>query len=365
MAGAKKAIRIIQPCRLMDESMKSWILDKYGKGRALRLNDRPAVSKAKTPPALASGDVLVRIHAAALNPLDLRIRDGAFKAILPYKPPFVLGHDLAGVVEAVADGVNGFKAGDRVFARPRDGRIGTLAEQITVNASDLAHVPADLTMTEAAALPLVSLTAWQALVELGQIKPGQKVLVHAGSGGVGVMAIQLAKHLGAHVVTTASAQNASMLADLGADQIIDYRTEAFDEILAGFDLVLCGQDTATLTRSLSVLKPGGKLISLSGPPTPEFAKSHKLGPLLGLVFRFLSRDIRRKATAKGIHYHFLFMRADGGQLATIASLVEAKKLRPVIDRVFPFSEVNEAMVYLEKGHAKGKVVIDITGTGHL
>ncbi|WP_246185055.1 NADP-dependent oxidoreductase [Paracoccus aestuariivivens] len=305
-------------------------------------------------------DVLVRVHTAGLNPLDLKLRDGAFKPILPYKPPLILGHDLAGEVVAVGAEVAGWQIGDRVMARVRDGRIGTLAELIAVDAADLALMPVGLTMAEAASLPLVSLTAWQVLVELGQIGPGTKVLIHAGTGGVGSMAIQLAKHLGAHVATTASARNADLLRDLGADQVIDYRTEDFASMLSGYDLVLCSLEGEVLTKSVGVLKPGGKLISISGPPTPEFAKVAGLNPILGLIFRLISRGIRRRAKAAGVSYHFHFMRADGGQLSQIARLVAAGGLRPVLDRTFPFAETNDALAYLETGRAKGKVVVTMS-----
>lgn len=335
--------------------MKAWLLDRYGKGQALRLADLP-------DPVPDPLDVLIRIHAAGLNPLDLKLRDGAFKPILPYKPPLVLGHDLAGEVVAVGASVTGWRPGDRVMARVRDGRIGTLAELIAVDAGDLAPVPAGLTMAEAAGLPLVSLTAWQVLVELGRIGPGAKVLIHAGTGGVGSMAIQLAKHLGAHVATTASAKNADLLRDLGADQVIDYRTTDFASVLSDYDLVLCSLEGETLTKSVGVLKPGGKLISISGPPTPEFARAAGLNPILGLVFRLISRGIRRKAKAAGVSYRFHFMRADGGQLTQIARLVEAGALRPVLDRSFTFAEANEALAYLQTGRARGKVVVKLPAT---
>ena len=332
--------------------MKAFILDAYRKGAKLRLADRP-------DPQPGPRDVLVRIHAAGLNLLDSKIRNGEFKPLLPYKPPLILGHDLSGVVEAVGSAVTRFAPGDAVFARPRDGRIGTLAELIAVDEGDLAHKPANLTMAEAAGLPLVALTAWQALVELAAVQPGAKVLIHAGSGGFGSVAIQLAKHLGATVATTASSGNADMVRALGADVVIDYRTEWFDTVLSDYDLVVCGQDADTLTRSLAVLKPGGRLISISGPPTVEFAKAQGLNWVLQQVMRFLSLGIRRKARAKGIRYDFMFMRADGDQLAQLSTLIEAGAIRPVMDRIFSFDQTNEAFAYLETGRAKGKVVVDL------
>jgi NADPH:quinone reductase-like Zn-dependent oxidoreductase len=334
-------------------SMKAFILDRYGKTQALRMGEMPA-------PSTGPNDVLVRIEAASLNLLDAKIRDGAFKPILPYKPPLVLGHDLAGKVVAVGNRVSRFREGDAVYARPRDGRIGTFAEMIAVNESDLALMPTDLSMTEAASLPLVALTAWQALVEHGQVKRGQKVLIHAGSGGVGTIAIQLAKHLGATVATTTSAANAEMVRKLGADIVIDYRSQRFEDEISGYDLVLNSQDADTLERSLKVLKPGGKLISISGPPDPAFAKAQGLNIVLKLLLRLLSSGIRRKAKQRGVEYSFLFMRADGAQLGRIAELVETGAIRPVIDRVYPFGQLNEAFAHIETGRAKGKVVVTPT-----
>lgn len=332
--------------------MKAFILDRYGKNQALRLGDRPE-------PAPGPDDVLVAVEAAGLNQLDSKIRDGAFKQILPYKTPLVLGHDLAGTVVSAGANVRHFKPGDAVYARPRDGRIGAFAERIAVSQADLALKPANLTMAEAASIPLVGLTAWQALVERAQIKPGQKILIHAGSGGVGTFAIQLAKHLGATVATTASAKNADMLKALGADVVIDYRSQEFEKELSGYDAVLASLDAKTLEKSLKVLKPGGKLISLSGPPDPAFARAQGLNVVLRFAVRLLSAGIRRKAKRAGVDYSFLFMRADGAQLGQIATLIEDGTIRPIIDRVFPFEQLNEALAYIDTGRAKGKVVVTL------
>lgn len=334
--------------------MKAFIVEKYKKRGSLRLADRP-------DPQIGANDVLVRIEATAINLLDSKIRDGEFKLFLPYRPPFILGHDLAGTVVRVGQTVTQFKPGDAVYARPRDHRAGTFAEFLAVDAADLALKPANLSMEEAASIPLVGLTAWQALVEVGKVKPGQKVFIQAGSGGVGSFAIQLAKHLGATVATTTSAANAEMVKTLGADVVIDYRTQDFEQVLSGYDLVLNSQDAKTLAKSLNVLKPGGKLISISGPPDLAFARSLKLNLFLRLVVRMLSRRVLRKAKRRGVDYSFLFMRADGQQLAEIARLIDPGAIRPVIDRVFPFAHTPEALAYVETGRAKGKVVVSITG----
>ena len=334
--------------------MKAYLLDRYGKGQQLRLADLP-------DPVPAAHEVIVRIHAAALNLLDSKLRDGEFKPMLPYKPPFILGHDLAGTVEAVGPAVRRFSVGDRVFGRVRDGHIGTFAERIAVDQDDLAIIPATLSMTEAASIPLVGLTAWQALVELADLKRGQRVLIQAGSGGVGTIAIQLAKHLGATVATTTSAKNVDLVRSLGADVVIDYNARDFSTELSGYDVVLHSLDAATLAKSVGVLKRGGQLISISGPPDHIFGKSQGLNPVLRLIFRLISAGIRRKAKRAGVRYSFLFMRADGSQMAELAQLAEAGAIRPVIDRTFPFDQLNEAMAYIETGRAKGKVVVTLPG----
>ena len=332
--------------------MKAFILDSYGKQQALRLG---AVAEPEPGP----DDVLVEVEAAGLNQLDSKIRDGEFKPILPYKPPLVLGHDLAGTVLRVGAKVRRFKPGDAVYGRPRDGQIGTFAERIAVKEADLALKPINLSMAEAASIPLVGLTAWQVLVDRARIAPGQKVLIHAGSGGVGTFAIQLAKYLGATVATTASAANAGLVKELGADIVIDYRNQKFEEELSGYDLVLNSLDAKTLEKSLRVLKPGGRLISISGPPDPAFARGQGLNLFLRLVLRLMSAGIRRKAKRAGVDYSFLFMRADGEQLGRIAKLIEDGTLRPVMDRTFPFEKLNDALAYIETGRAKGKVVVTL------
>jgi len=332
--------------------MKAFILDKYGKNGALRLGD-------VAEPAVQDDDLLVEVHAAALNPLDSKIRDGAFKPILPYRPPFILGHDMAGTVRRVGPKVRRFKPGDEVYARPRDGRIGTFAEYISVNEADVALKPSNLTMEQAASIPLVALTAWQALVERAKLKKGQKVLIHAGSGGVGTLAIQLAKHLGATVATTTSSANVDLVKSLGADVVIDYKKQEFEKLLSGYDVVLNSLGPDTLEKSLEVLKPGGQLISISGPPDAAFAKEKGLSWLLRQVVRLLSFGIRRKARRRGVRYSFLFMRASGAQLAEITALIEAGTIRPVIDRVFRFDQTPEALAFSETGRAKGKIVISM------
>jgi len=332
--------------------MKAFLIDRYKKGGALRLGQSPE-------PQLRENDVMVEIHVASVNLLDSKIRDGEFKLILPYRLPLVLGNDVAGIVIRVGAKVRQFKPGDEVYARPGQDRIGTFAEYIAIDAADVALKPANLSMEEAASVPLVALTAWQVLVERAKLQKGQRVLIHAGSGGVGTVAIQLAKHLGAYVATTTSTANIALVKSLGADVVVDYKKDDFEKVLKGYDVVLNSLGKDTLEKSLSVLKPGGKLISISGPPDPDFARANGSGWPLRLVMRLLSSGIRRKSKRAGVSYSFLFMTANGGQLGRITSLIEAGDIRPVIDRVFPFEKTNEALDYVQTGRAKGKVVIAV------
>jgi NADPH:quinone reductase-like Zn-dependent oxidoreductase len=332
--------------------MKAFILKRYGKKEKLQLTEI-------AEPVVKGNDVLVQIHAAGVNLLDSKIRDGEFKLILPYKTPFTLGHDVAGVVTKIGSKVKKFKVGDEVYARPADHRIGTFAEFIAMNEHDVALKPKNLSMAEAASIPLVGLTAWQALVEKANLKKGQKVFIQAGSGGVGTFAIQLAKYLGATVSTTASAGSFDLVKSLGADVVIDYKKEDFETVLKEYDVVLNSQDTKTLEKSLRILKPKGKVISISGPPDPDFGQEINAGWFLKIALQFLSAGIRKKAKHLGVSFSFLFMRAQGEQLSEITKLIESGAIKPVIDKVFHFEQTNEAMSYVEAGRAKGKVVVQV------
>lgn len=332
--------------------MKAFVINKYSKNRSLQLTEMNV-------PEVKDQDILVDIHAAGVNLLDSKIKTGEFKLILPYKLPLILGHDVAGVITKVGRNVKKFKVGDEVYARVRDHRIGTFAEFIAINEADAAFKPKNLSMEEAASIPLVALTAWQVLVEKAKIKKGEKVFIQAGSGGVGTVAIQLAKHLGATVATTASAKSFDLLEKLGADIVIDYKNSDFENRLSNYDAVLNSQDTKTLEKSLRILKSGGKLISISGPPTPDFAKEIKAPWFVKIILSLISSGIRKKAKAKNVDYSFLFMKADGEQLNEITKLIEAGIIEPVLDKVFPFDKTNEALSYVESGRAKGKVVIRI------
>ena len=334
--------------------MKAFIVERYGRKGVGRLSDMPE-------PELRDGDVLVRVHAAGVNPLDSKIRTGEFKLILPYRLPLILGNEVAGVVTRVGRRVRRFKPGDEVYARPGKDRIGTFAEFIAMNEDDVAIKPKTLTMEEAASIPLVGLTAWQALIERAHLQKGQKVLIHAGSGGVGTFAIQLAKHVGATVATTTSTANVDLVRRLGADVVVDYKKDDFEKVLRDYDVVLNSLGKETLEKSLSVLKPGGKLISISGPPDRAFATDIGSGWILRQLMGVLSYRIRKQARRHRVSYSFLFMKANGEELRKITSLIDAATIRPVVDRIFPFESAEAALAYVETGRAKGKVVIKVSG----
>lgn len=332
--------------------MKAFIIDKYSKNSSLRLAE-------VSIPEVKENDILIEVHAAGLNLLDSKIKAGEFKLILPYKLPLILGHDLAGVVKEVGKSVKKFKVGDQVYARAADYQIGTFAEFIAINEKDAALKPKNISMEEAASIPLVALTAWQVLVEIAKIKKGDKVFIQAGSGGVGTMAIQLAKYFGATVATTASSRSFDLLKDLGADVMIDYKNDDFESQLSNYDIVLNSQDKKTLEKSLRILQPGGKLISISGPPTPDFAKEIGAPWFVKIILSLLSANVRKKAKNRGVEFSFLFMKANGEQLNKITDLIEANIIKPVVEKIYPFSQTNEALSYVESGRAKGKIVIKI------
>lgn len=331
--------------------MKAYQVKKYSKKEQLQLAQ-------VAEPVVAENEVLVQIHAAGVNLLDSMIKWGEFKLFLPYKTPLTNGHDMAGVITKVGSKVSKYKVGDEVFSRVSDYKIGTFAEYIAVNENDLALKPKNLTMDEAASIPLVGLTAWQAFVEIAKLKKGQKVFIQAGSGGVGTFAIQLAKYLGAYVATTTSTKNVELVKSLGADLVIDYKTQDFSKLLKDYDVVLhSNREKIVLEQSLGILKKGGLLISLVGPPTPEFAQEIGLAWYLKFVTKLISSGAKKKAEKLGVHFKFLFMKADGKQLSEITKLIEGGILKPVIDKVFPFEQTNGALAYVEAGRSKGKVVV--------
>jgi alcohol dehydrogenase len=332
--------------------MKALVLERWGGVEAMSLRQVP-------DPVPADDEMLVEIHAAGVNPVDVKIAAGKLRAILSYRLPLVLGNDLAGRVVRVGPRVTRFRVGDEVFARPDKRRIGTFAEYLCLREDAVAKKPANLSMVDAASVPLAGLTSWQALCDLAELKAGGRVLVHAGSGGVGSLAIQLAKALGAHVSTTCGSANVAMVKELGADEVIDYRASRFDEVLRDVDAVFDTQGGETLDRSFTVLRPGGIVVSISGPPTPAFAGEFGLPWFYRPMFWALSRKVRATAARHGARYRFLFMWHSGEELERLGALFEAGKMRPVIDRVFPFAEAKEALGYVATGRAKGKVVLQI------
>jgi NADPH:quinone reductase-like Zn-dependent oxidoreductase len=336
--------------------VKAAVLGRFGDNSEIRIAEVAL-------PLLGDHDVLIRVHAASVNPVDVKTRQGKMQVLLKYQLPLVLGNDVAGTVTEVGARVTRFRKGDAVFARVDADRIGTFAEYVAVSENATARKPRNVTFEEAASLPLVALTAWQTLVDIGRIGPGQRVLVHAGSGGVGSIAIQLARHLGATVYTTVGARNVALVKQLGADVAIDYRQERFEEVASNCDVVLDSAGGDTLVRCFSAVKPSGVVVSInSNTPSPAFARAWGLNPFLVFAIRLLSRKVLAAARSRGARYEYCFVRADGNQLAQIADLVEQGVLRPVIDRIYPLAEVQEALAYSEAGRATGKVVVQVVAS---
>jgi len=333
--------------------MKAAVIDRYGRNDLVKVAD---VAVPGTGPL----DLLVQVHAASVNPLDVKTRNGELTTLLRYRFPLVLGNDLSGVVANVGAQVTRFKKGDAVYARLDTDRIGAFAEFAVVREGAAALKPTNVTFEEAASLPLVALTAWQALVEIGKLGANQRVLVHAGSGGVGSVAIQLARHLGARVFTTVGRRNVELVKRLGADVAIDYRSERFEDVAKNCDVVLDSAGGATLVRSFECVKPGGVVVSIGGTPSAAFARRWGLNPLVVLAIRVMSRKATAAARRHNARYEYLFMRADGGQLREITRLVEGGVIRPLVDRVFPLEQVRDALAYSESGRATGKVVVTVT-----
>jgi len=332
--------------------MKAMVIEKYGKHVPLVLKDRPM-------PVVGEYDVLVEIHAASLNPIDQKIKEGKLKLLLRYEMPLILGNDFSGVVVKTGGKVDQFKPGDEVYGRPRKNRIGTLAEYIAVHQDDISLKPTNLSFEEATSIPLVGLTVYQAFHDILKLQKGHKILIHAGSGGVGTFAIQLAKLMGAYVATTASEQGYALVKSLGADHIINYKRENFEQLLEGYDAVLDTLGGEVLNQSFQVLKPGGKIVSVSGLPNAAFAKEAGLGWFKTMLLSLVSRKLTAIEKKTQTHYHFLFMKPSGAQLREIKLLLEEKRLIPVIDRVVEFANAPQAMEYLESGRAKGKVIVSI------
>jgi NADPH:quinone reductase-like Zn-dependent oxidoreductase len=332
--------------------MKALVLKRYGGIDSLAFTDVPR-------PTIKPDEILVHVHAAGLNPIDYMIPKGSFKPILKFDLPATMGSDLAGVVVEVGSRVNRFKVGDAVFASLFDLGTGSLAEYAAVPERAAAHEPANLDFVQAASIPMVGLTSWQAFNERAQLKSGQKVFVPAGSGGIGTFAIQLAKQLGAKVGTTTSTANVELVRSLGADEVVDYKKQEFENTLRGYDAVLGTVRGDGLEKALKIVKPGSSVVSLVGPPDAAFARARGMNFLMKFVFGLLSRKIIRLAQKRNARYSFMFVRPDGRQLGKIGEMLESSRIRPVIDKVFPFTNAKEGLAYLEQGRAKGKVVVQM------
>ncbi|MEH7748724.1 NADP-dependent oxidoreductase [Neobacillus drentensis] len=331
--------------------MKAMVIDRYGKV-PLRLAELPT-------PEIGEYEVLAEIHAASINPVDFKIRDGKVKLLVKYKMPLILGNDFSGVVAKVGAKVTRFKVGDEIYARPRKSNIGTFAEYISIHENDIALKPKNLSFEEAASIPLVGLTSFQALHDILQLQKGQKVLIHAGAGGVGTIAIQLAKLMGATVATTASEAGANLVKSLGTDEIINYKTEKFEEILKNYDAVFDTLGGEILNKSFEVIKSGGKIVSVSGLPNARFAKEYGSGFFKTLLFSAASTKLTALEKKHNVQYSFLFMKPSGEQLRIFANLIETGKIKPIIDRVYPFEDAQKAMEYAESARAKGKIILKI------
>jgi NADPH:quinone reductase-like Zn-dependent oxidoreductase len=332
--------------------MKALTFKRYGKSPEIGLADVPR-------PTPKPDELLVEVHAAGLNPIDNMIPAGTFKPILKFELPATLGSDIAGVVVEVGTRVTRFKPGDAVFASVFDLGRGSIAEFAAVPEGVAAPKPAKLDFVQAASIPMVGLTSWQALKERAGVRADQKVFIPAGSGGIGTFAIQLAKYFGAKVATTTSTGNVELVAALGANEVIDYNKQDFDKVLHGYDVVLGTLRGDAIEKAVGILKPGSKIVSLIGPLDAAFARARRLNFVLQFVFALMSRKIMRLARRQNIGYSFLFVRPDGAQLAEIGGLLESDRIRPVIDKVFPFEQAKEALEYLAQGHAKGKVVVRV------
>jgi alcohol dehydrogenase len=331
--------------------MKAMVIDRYG-NVPMRLAEMPT-------PEIGEYEVLAEIHAASINPVDFKIRDGKVKLLVKYKMPLILGNDFSGVVTKVGAKVTRFKVGDEIYARPRKSKIGTFAEFIAVHEDDIALKPKNLSFEEAASIPLVGLTSYQALTDILQLQKGQKILIQAGAGGVGTFAIQLAKLMGATVATTASEAGANLVKSLGADEIINYKTEKFEEILKNYDAVFDTLGGEILEKSFEVIKSGGKIVSVSGLPNARFGKEYGSGFFKTLLFSAVSHKLTKLEKKHNVQYTFLFMKPSGEQLRIIANFIETGKIKPIIDRVFPFEDAQKAMEYAETGRAKGKIIVKV------
>lgn len=325
-----------------------------------RYSKSPEISFTEVPrPTLKPDELLVEVHAAGLNPIDNMVPTGMFKPVLKFQLPATLGSDLAGIVVEVGSGVKRFKKGDAIFASIFDLGTGSLAQFAVVPERVAALKPTNLDFVQAASIPMVGLTSWQVLKERVNLRSGQKIFIPAGSGGIGTFSIQLAKYLGAKVGTTTSTGNVQLVKSLGADEVVDYKKQEFEKVLRSYDAVLGAARGDVMEKSIGILKPGGKIVSIVGPLDAAFARAKRLNFILTFVFGLMSRKIMRLAKKRDVTYLFHFVRPDGAQLNEIGELLKSERIRPVVDKVFSFEQAKEALEYLAQGHAKGKVVVNM------
>ena len=310
-------------------------------------------------PAISDDEVLVQVHAASVNPVDFKIRDGVLRLLINYRMPIVLGFDFAGTVAQVGRAVTGFQVGDQVYGLPRRTMIGTFAEFFAVKAEDIALKPRNLTFVEAASIPLVGLTTYQAFDKLMRLQAGERILVQAGAGGIGTFAIQLARVMGAFVATTASPAGKALVTRLGADLVIDYREEDFWKVLAGYDCLYDVFGGKSLDEGFKILRRGGRIVSLNGTPNARFGKVQHLGFLKTTALRVASIPLTLREKRYGVTYDMIFVRPDSHQLDILRGLYEEGRIVPVIDKVFPLGEAQKALDYSQSGRAKGKIALKV------
>ena len=333
--------------------MKSLMITKYGDiNSSLEEQDIPK-------PLVEANQILIRTYSSSFNPIDHMIVKGDYKAMGKVSFPAGIGRDVSGIVEEVGKNVRKFKIGDKVYSRINESFVGTMAEYVLSNVKDTALMPSNLSFDESASIPLVGLTTYQALVDIAKLSKGENVLIHAGSGGIGTFAIQLAKHLGANVTTTTSTKNISFVKELGADKVIDYTSQNYLDEGAAFDVVYDTLGGNHTMDSFKVLKDGGRVVSIKGTVDSITAKQLGLNKLIQMIIAFQARKVFKAASKMNASYRFLYMSPNGEQLKKIAKLYESGAIKPIIDKTYKFSESIQALEYLSKGHAKGKIVVKV------
>ena len=339
----------------LEANMKSLMITKYG-------DVNSSLEEQEVPkPAVKANQILIKTFSSSFNPIDYKIVSGDYKALGKLSFPAGIGRDISGIVDEVGKNVRKFKTGDKVYSRINESFVGTMAEYVLSNVEDTALMPLNLGFDESASIPLVGLTTYQALVDVAKLSKGESVLIHAGSGGIGTFAIQLAKHLGAKVTTTTSAKNVSFVKGLGADKVIDYTSQNYLDEGAVFDVVYDTIGGDHTLNSFKVLKERGRVVSIAGTIDSITAEQFGLNKFIRMILAFQGRKVFKTASKMNAKYRFLYMSPNGEQLKKLAKLYESGAIKPVLDKTYKFSESIQALEYLSKGHAKGKVVVKICG----